>query len=92
MSILVPTAIWPCRTCWMSCRKPNAVAAFSPCDGAWVTVRSVPTPYSECSTVACESFTPAEAADTVMTKPTPRARPRAMTIAWRLRRRNSRRR
>ena len=91
-SILVPAAIWPLRTCWMSCRKPNTVAALWPWAGAWVTVRSVPTPYSECSTVACASCTPAEAAATVMTNPTPRASPSAITMAWRLRRRSSRRR
>ena len=57
-----------------------------------VTVTSVPTPYSELSTSAWAFFTPAEAAITVTTSPTPTARPSAITMAWRIRRRSSRRR
>ena len=49
--------------------------------GVWVTVMSVPTPYSECSTVAWAFLTPDDAAVTVITKPIPSARPRAMRIA-----------
>ncbi len=73
-------------------RKPNPAGPPEPAAGAWVTVTSVPTPYSECSTVAWASLTPEAAAVTVITKPIPSARPRAMKIAWRIRRRNSRRR
>jgi hypothetical protein len=47
-----------------------------PALGAWVTVRSVPTPYSECSTADCAVRTPAEAAVTVITRPTSACRDR----------------
>src|SRR5579875_1867050 len=57
-----------------------------------VTVTSAPTPYSALSTPDWALFTPAEAAATVTTSPTPRARPSAMKMAWRIRRRSSRRR
>ena len=90
MSIFVPDAgrvPLPTRP-----RKPNPVGPPEPAVGVWVTVMSVPTPYSECSTVAWAFLTPEEAAITVITKPIPRARPRAMKIAWRILRRNSRRR
>ena len=51
-------------------------------DGACpVTVMSVPTPYSPLRTPAWAFFTPAEAAVTVMTRPTPTASPSAMKIA-----------
>jgi len=73
-------------------RKPNPAGPPEPAVGAWVTVTSVPTPYSECSTVVWAFLTPEAAAVTVITKPIPRARPRAMKIACRIRRRNSRRR
>src|SRR5580693_5267266 len=53
---------------------------FLGCGASPVTVTSVPTPYSEASTLDSAFFTPAEAALTV-TK-----------IAWRIRRRSSRRR
>ena len=62
-------------------------------DGAGpVTVTLVPAPYSELSTSASAFFTPAEAELTVTTRPIPTARPRATKIAWRIRRRSSRRR
>src|SRR5262245_34723665 len=51
--------------------------------GALVTVTSVPTPYSECSTAAWALLTPADAAVTVTTRPTPTARPTAISSAWR---------
>ena len=69
-------------------RNPNGPP--EPRDGAVVTVMSVPTPYSECSTVLCAFFTPADAAVTVMTRPIPTARPSAMKHACRIRRRSSR--
>jgi hypothetical protein len=92
MLILVPAAICPALTFLISCRNPNAVPPPEPLAGGWVTVMSVPTPYSVCSTVACEAVTPAEAAVTVITRPTPSARPSAMRTAWRRRRRSSRQR
>src|SRR5580704_4490407 len=55
-----------------------------------VTVTSVPTPYRPLRTPAWAFLTPAEAAVTVSTSPTPTARPSAMKIACRMRRRNSR--
>jgi hypothetical protein len=57
--------------------------------GASVTVTSVPIPYSECSTVACAVLTPAAAAVTVSTVPTPTASPAALSNACRERRRSS---
>src|SRR5215469_9053892 len=60
--------------------------------GFFVTVTFVPTPYSELSTSPWAFFTPEEAAVTVITRPIPNARPRAMTTDWRIRRRSSRRR
>src|SRR5580700_2130048 len=65
---------------------------FLGCGASPVTVTSVPTPYSEASTLDSAFFTPAEAALTVTTRPIPTARPRATKIAWRIRRRSSRRR
>ena len=79
MSIFVPAAgrVWfPTRP-----RNPKPVGPPEPAVGVWVTVMSVPTPYSECSTVAWAFLTPDEAAVTVITNPIPRARPRAMKIA-----------
>ena len=79
MLIFVPDAgrFWfPTRP-----RNPKPVGPPEPAVGAWVTVRSVPTPYSEWSTVAWASLTPDEAAVTVITNPIPRASPRAMKIA-----------
>ena len=90
--IFVPAAIWPLRTCLICCLKPNVRPEPDPCFGGWVTVRSVPTPYSECSTAACAFCTPVAAEVTVMTSPIPSARPSAMKTAWRMRRRSSRRR
>ena len=69
-------------------RKPNGPPL--PRDGALVTVMSVPTPYSECSTVPWAFFSPDDAAVTVMTSPMPTARPSAMKLACRIRRRSSR--
>jgi hypothetical protein len=57
---------------------------------ALVTVMSVPTPYKEWSTSAWAALTPAAAAVTVTTRPTPRAKPIATTLAERIRRRSSR--
>src|ERR1700683_1525865 len=65
---------------------------FLACGASPVTVTSVPTPYSEASTLDSAFFTPAEAALTVTTRPIPTARPEATKIAWRIRRRSSRRR
>src|ERR1700683_4723977 len=65
---------------------------FLACGASPVTVTSVPTPYSEASTLDSAFFTPAEAALTVTTRPIPTARPKATKIAWRIRRRSSRRR
>ncbi len=90
MSIFVPAAGRDLLPTWP--RNPNEPGVNEPALGVWVTVTSVPTPYSECSTCACASLTPDDAAVTVMTRPIPSARPRAMKIAWRIRRRNSRRR
>ena len=91
--IFVPAAVAPLRSDWICCRNPNEVdppaVSFA---GGWVTVTSVPTPYSACSTEAWEFFTPLEAAVTVITRPMPRARPSEMNTAWRMRRRSSRRR
>src|SRR5256885_10280065 len=92
MLILVPAAICPLLTFLISCRNPNEVPPPDPLTGGCVTVMSVPTPYSVCSTVACEALTPSEAAVTVITRPTPSARPSAMRTAWRSRRRSSRQR
>ena len=72
--------------------KPNLVGPPEPAVGCWVTVTSVPTPYRACRTVPWLAETPAEAAVTVMTRPMPMARPRAMKIACRILRRSSRRR
>src|SRR6202034_2455953 len=73
------------------CGWPLAVG-FLACGASPVTVTSVPTPYSEASTLDSAFFTPAEAALTVTTRPIPTARPKATKIAWRIRRRRSRRR
>ena len=88
--ILVPAAgrfLVPARK-----PKPNDPGLNEPAVGVFVTVRLVPTPYSACSTVPWAFLTPDEAAVTVITRPTPRARPSAMNTAWRMRRRSSRRR
>ena len=89
VSILVPAAgrlAVPVRN-----PKPNEPGVNDPAVGVLVTVTSVPTPYSACSTVPWAFLTPADAAVTVMTSPTPRARPSAMNTPWRMRRRSSRR-
>src|SRR5580704_12921262 len=65
---------------------------FLACGASPVMGTSVPTPYSEASTLDSAFFTPAEAALTVTTRPIPTARPKATKIAWRIRRRSSRRR
>ncbi len=72
--------------------KLRSPSPKEPAEGAVVTVADVPTPYRFCSTVACAALTPDDAAFTVMTGPIPRARPTEMKMAWRIRRRNSRRR
>ena len=72
--------------------KSRPPSPKEPAVGAEVTVAAVPTPYRFCSTVPCAALTPADAAVTVMTRPIPRARPREMKMAWRFRRRSSRRR
>src|SRR5580693_1405570 len=71
--------------------RDGALPVFGGPGAAPVTVTSVPTPYSALSTSDWAFFTPADAAATVTTRPTPRARPSAMKIAWRIRRRSSRR-
>ncbi len=76
----------------ISCRIWNPAGAPLPLAAALVTVMSVPTPYRACSTVPWASWMPDDAAVTVMTRPTPTARPRLMRTAWRSRRRSSRRR
>ena len=73
-------------------RKPNPAGLPEPAVGDFVTVISVPTPYSACSTLPCAFLTPEDAAVTVITSPIPNARPRAIKMACRIRRRNSRRR
>jgi hypothetical protein len=78
--------------CWPGGPPPTLkrVPPPEPAVGDWVTVTSVPTPYSECSTAPWLAETPSDAAVTVMTRPTPRARPAAMKIACRILRRSSR--
>ena len=90
--ILAPAASWPLRTCLICCWKPNVRLVPDPCFGGWVTVRSVPTPYSEFRTDTCAFCTPAAAEVTVITSPIPSASPSATNTAWRMRRRSSRRR
>ena len=51
--------------------KPNDPGLNDPAFGVLVTVTSVPTPYSACSTVPWAFLTPADAAVTVITRPTP---------------------
>ena len=70
--------------------SPNRAGPPLPAPAAWVTVTSVATPYSECSTVSCAARTPADIAETVTTRPMPSARPRATTTACRRLRRSSR--
>ncbi len=87
--ILVPAAgrfVVPVRN-----PKPNEPGVNEPAAGVLVTVTSVPTPYSAFSTVPWAFLTPAAAAVTVITRPTPNARPSAMNTAWRMRRLSSRR-
>jgi hypothetical protein len=88
--ILVPAAGRDLVPVWKP--MPNDPGVNDPAFGVFVTVTSVPTPYSACSTVPWAFLTPADAAVTVITRPTPRARPSAMNTAWRMRRRSSRRR
>ena len=71
-------------------REAEAGPPPEPAVGAWVTVTSVPTPYSDLSTVPWVAETPFEAAVTVMTSPTPSASPSAMKIDCRILRRSSR--
>src|SRR5215469_8295328 len=101
LSIVSPAALWhfpllhvcaPPGPSWNVWAFLGGEPAFGGPGLAPVTVTSVPTPYSELSTSAWAFFTPAEAAFTVTTRPTPSARPSAMKMAWRIRRRSSRRR
>ena len=88
MSILVPAA----GRVRVPVDPPNSKAPppKEPAVGVWVTVISVSSPYSECSTLVWAFLTPAESAVTVMTRPMPSARPSAMMLDCRARRRNSR--
>ncbi len=61
-----------------------------PISAVRVTVMSVPTPYSDCSTSSCAWPTPSAYALTATTRPTPTAKPKAVSRAWRCRRRSSR--
>jgi len=72
-------------------RNPNAPPPL-PAVGVLVTVMSVPSPYSACRTLAWAFFTPDDTDVTTMTRPIPMAKPTATIIAWRIRRRSSRRR
>src|SRR5208282_4345125 len=74
--ILVPAAGRLVVPVWNP--KPKEPGVNDPAAGVLVTVTSVPTPYSACSTVPWAFLTPADAAVTVMTRPTPRASPSAM--------------
>ncbi|MGH3160151.1 MAG: hypothetical protein ACRDNF_26765 [Streptosporangiaceae bacterium] len=79
-SIFVPAAgLVPELPKWPP--KPNEPGVPEPSVGVLLTVMSVPTPYSECSTLPCAFLTPLEAEVTVMTRPIPSARPSAMKIA-----------
>src|SRR6202012_4569280 len=70
-SMVVPAAgrvrvpVWP--------RKPNEPAPPEPAVGVLVTVMSVPSPYSERSTLACGFFTPDDTDVTTTHRPVPRA-------------------
>jgi len=70
------------------------ICAMPPDDAAVaaVTVISVPTPNSAPSTLPWAALTPDDSAVTVTTRPMPKASPRAVTTACRIRRRSSRRR
>ena len=72
-------------------KPPKCCGPPLPAGAVFVTVMSVPTPSKVCSTSVWAAFTPADAADTVMTSPMPMARPTAMTNDCLLRRRSSRR-
>ena len=87
--ILVPGA----GRCAVPVRNPtpNEPGVNDPAAGVLVTVTSVPTPYSALSTAPWALRTPAAAAVTVITRPTPSARLSAINTAWRMRRRSSRR-
>ncbi len=78
-SIVVPGLGRPCDP--NEPRNPKDRGVDEPAAGALVTVMSVPTPYSECSTSPWASLTPADSAVTVMTRPMPRARPTAIMTA-----------
>src|SRR6202011_4673230 len=87
VSILVPAAgrvVVPVRN-----PNPNEPGVNDPAAGVLVTVASVPTPYSDFSTVPWAFLTPVAAAVTVMTRPMPKARPRAMNAACGMRRLSS---
>ena len=70
------------------CRPPSAPGAVA----AFVTVMSVPTPYTEDSALACAVLTPAAVAFTTMTSAMASAMPIAMMNVWRRRFESSRRR
>ena len=79
---------WPCLDwsggCMLKrCGPPWSI--FCCCE----TVMSVPTPYSDWSTWSCALPTPSAYAVTATTSATPTARPRAVSSAWRCRRRSS---
>src|SRR6266702_1372976 len=69
--------------CAFGAFRPNLAGPPDPAPAAWVTVTSVPTPYSDCRTVLWAVRTPAAMADTVTTRPIPSARPSATTMACR---------
>ena len=77
--VLVPVVVWDCPVMPKDCAPPVPRVAV------WVTVMSVPTPYSDLSTSFWATLTPEDAALTAIVKPIPSARPSAMTRAWRLR-------
>jgi len=102
LSTFCPAALWqwpllqicaPFGLIWNVCEFLGGLLPVLGGPGAApVTVTSVPTPYSPCSTADWAFFTPFEVAITVTTRPTPTARPSAMKMACRIRRRSSRRR
>jgi hypothetical protein len=84
------THIWaPSGPSWMVVRLPPEPLGALKVGAGPVTVMSVATPYRPLRTLAWAFLTPAAAAVTVSTSPTPTARPSAMKIACRRRRRNS---
>jgi hypothetical protein len=62
---------------------PNAKAGPPPAEpvaAGWVIVMSVPTPYTDCSALACADLTPEETDVTTMTRAIARAIPIAMMM------------